>query len=313
MDVVAAALPSAGRALLGGRQGRSRRSEFVAGLSGRLLRGSVGKPIAWMRARQDCLPILSRDMDRVQFEAAEFAGVSCWVATPKAMERPPRTIVYYHGGGYVIGSARGYRATVSTLARLSEARVIAVEYRLGPEHPFPAAHEDCLAVARAVLEGVRHPVGLAGDSAGGALCVDVLDRLHTEGEGAVDACALISPWVDPTREWSEAEMFDRDILSPELVAQWIDAYAGDAGRDHPRLRVDDRDLRFMPRCYVQVAGAELFYAQIADFYRRCREQGVAIEWREFPAQFHVFQTLGFYVPEARPALAEMAGWLRRAL
>lgn len=313
MDVVAASLPSAARALFSGNRGRSRRAEFVAGLSGRLLRRSVGRSIDWMRQRQDCLPILSRDMERVQFEAAEFGGVPCWVATPKGMDRPPRTIVYCHGGGYVVGSARGYRATVSTLARLAEARVIAVEYRLAPEHRFPAAHEDCLSAVRAVLAVSEHPVGLAGDSAGGALCLDVLDRLHRQGQEGPGACALISPWVDPARQWQEGEAGDRDILTPELVAQWIDIYAGDAGREDPRLRFDDRDLSHLPPCCMQVAGDEIFYAQIADFCRQCRAQGVSIEWREFPGQFHVFQTFGVYLPEARPAMAELAQWLRRHL
>lgn len=301
---------------------RSRRAHFIAQLTSRLLQQSIAQPIEWMRVRQNILKLISSDMARVDFSQQVIAGVPCVVCEPSASssERVERILVYLHGGGYVVGSARGYKATLATLSVMSRARVIGVEYRLAPEHVFPAAHDDCLAVTRQVLASSLVPVVMAGDSAGGAMCLDVLAQLHEQhqsGDRSVAACALISPWVDPAFEWQSSSIAQRvtpvgeDILSPALLDKWISTYLNGASAKSPRVNFTGMALSFLPKTYIQVAGEEIFYQQVMTFHQSCRDAGVDVALDNFAGQFHVFQTFGAFVPEARAALAKVGAFFRR--
>tara|TARA_R110002073_G_scaffold84612_3_gene201576 strand:- start:39840 stop:40838 length:999 start_codon:yes stop_codon:yes gene_type:complete len=295
---------------------RSRRANFISQLTSRLLQQSIAQPIEWMRVRQNILKLFSSDMARVDFSTQIIAGVPCVVCEPRdsATESVERTLIYLHGGGYVVGSARGYKATLATLSVMSRARVIGVEYRLAPEHVFPAAHDDCLAVTREVLATSSVPVVMAGDSAGGALCIDVLAQLHEQhqpGDRSVAACTLISPWVDPAFVWPEvsaekqAASIGADILSPALLDKWISTYLNGSSLKSSRVNFTEQQPLFLPKTYIQVAGAEIFYEQVMTFHQSCRDAGVDVTLDNFPSQFHVFQTFGALVPEARAALGKV--------
>lgn len=296
---------------------RSRRANFVAQLTSRLLQQSIPEPIEWMRERQNLLKLISSDMTRVEFSEQVIAGVPCVVCEPRggSTESVERTLVYLHGGGYVVGSARGYKATLATLSVMSHARVIGVEYRLAPEHVFPAAHDDCLAVTREVLTASSLPVVMAGDSAGGALCIDVLARLHAQhkpGDRSVAACTLISPWVNPAFDWSEKAdaPIGEDILSPALLEKWISTYLSGSSLESSRVNFTDVKPSFLPKTYIQVAGAEIFFEQVMAFHQSCCDAGVDVSLDSFAGQFHVFQTFGALVPEARAALAKVGAFFR---
>ena len=131
-----------------------------------------------------------------------LGGVRCDWLTPRGA-RTDRAIVYFHGGGYIGGSARSMRALAAWVAAAARTPVCAVEYRLAPEHPFPAAFDDAMAVYGAVLAAGIAParLGLLGDSAGGGLAVAAMLAARDRGVPLPAAAALISPWLDLT--WRE--------------------------------------------------------------------------------------------------------------
>jgi acetyl esterase/lipase len=124
---------------------------------------------------------------KVAYEEGDVGGVRCVIARPKG-KVPQAHIVYMHGGGYSMGLVRAYRGFSGLLARGAAAEVLAVDYRLSPEHPYPAAVEDCLAVYRTLIQTVdHHGVVIAGDSAGGGAALSALCRLRDRGE----PCSLV--------------------------------------------------------------------------------------------------------------------------
>ena len=161
--------------------------EFIC----RSLRNIVDQPL------NESLPSIRKAIDaagsshpaaaKVTFSNAEFSNVPCLVATPKSLpvqeEGAQKLIIYIHGGAYVFGSAKGYKGLLAQLAVNSQATVFAIDYRLAPEHPYPAPQTDCLTAAAEILN--RHPTWtkvIAGDSAGGALALSVIFDLHKQGQ-----------------------------------------------------------------------------------------------------------------------------------
>jgi len=173
----------------------------------------------WLRKLQSVSPPRAAVLERVEFELVDAGGVRCEWCRPQAAT-PGRTLVYLHGGGYVLGSVDSSRELIARLAVGTGAAVLAPNYRLAPEHRFPAASDDCEEVYRWLLEqGVSADhIALAGDSAGAALCVELLCKLRDTGGPLPLAALLFSPWVDPVadggsmREQEPFDTIDRDFL-----------------------------------------------------------------------------------------------------
>ena len=133
----------------------------------------------------------------LKIEAASAGGVpGLWIDAPEA--RQDRVMLYLHGGGYVAGSANGYRSLVGELGRATKARALAIDYRLAPEHPFPAAVDDAVAAYRSLLDRSvsAKSIVFAGDSAGGGLVVTVMMAVRDFGLPLPAAGLSISPWLD---------------------------------------------------------------------------------------------------------------------
>ena len=146
---------------------------------------------------------------------------------PGPVPRP--TVVHFHGGGYCIGSARTIRGWAAHLSARAGCRVVLPEYRLAPEHPYPAGLQD----ARAVLAAVEGPVVLSGDSAGGGLALALVLSTRDAGTAPPAGCILLSPWLDLGRDRrADPGLARRDVL---LTPDWLDACAHHRGR-HPQRR-----------------------------------------------------------------------------
>ena len=133
----------------------------------------------------------------VTLEAVDAGGVpSEWVTAPNA--DPKRVVLYFHGGGYVLGSIASYREFCSRLSRAAKARVLVIDYRLAPEHPFPAPVEDAVSAYKWLLTNGVEPsnMALGGDSEGGGLTIAALVALRDEGQPLPSAGVCLSPWVD---------------------------------------------------------------------------------------------------------------------
>lgn len=291
----------------------SLRTELMARTVRRVVLRSKRRGIPWLREVQATLQLPSPAAEAVVFREERVGDVPALVARPRDAE-PTATIVHLHGGGYVIGSPDGHRDTLARLASGVGARVVGVRYRLAPEHRFPAAQEDALAATRAVLATTPAArVALAGDSAGGALCVATLCALRDAGEALPAAAALLCPWTDPLAAGGSMDTnADADFADREVLVGWIRQAVGeDCDPRDPRLTVLEADLRGLPPLLVQAGGAELLLDSIRAFVARADEAGVAVELRVWDDLFHDFQMSAAQLPEGAAAMDEVADFLRK--
>src|SRR5260370_10303890 len=189
------------------------------------------------------------------FEAVDCDGVlGEW--SQVAGSDPSRVLLFFHGGGYCSGSILSHRRMVTEAGRAARMRTLAIGYRLAPEHPYPAAHEDAIAAWRFVRRQsiAAESIAVGGDSAGGNLTIGLINRLRAEGE-ALPGCAwLISPWTDLTMSGATLEAKDAvdPIIHKAYLEELADAYAVPADRKDPLISPLFADLHGFPPMLIQV-------------------------------------------------------------
>jgi monoterpene epsilon-lactone hydrolase len=237
-----------------------------------------------------------------------------WVAVDSPA---PGVVIFFHGGAYMFGSAKGYRALTAAVGAAADARVLAVDYRLAPEHAFPAAVDDTLAVYRAVLEEGTPPsqIAFAGDSAGGALAIATMLSAREAGLPLPAAAYGISSWLDLAGEGqSFIELADVDpIMTAEGALGCAAAYLQGSDPRHPLASPIHADLSGLPPILLQVGSVEMFLDDSTRFARNAAIAGVHVEmqvWPEMPHVWHRFPTL---LPEAAAALRSGGAFLRQHL
>lgn len=260
----------------------------------RLLHRVHAMPVEVARQELESVPVLVPGaLLRTRRRPDSLSGVPVTWVTPRGGAEP-RLVIYAHGGGFTLGSSRTVRDLLSRIALVSNARVLSVDYRLAPEHPWPAGLEDVRAVWRAALaeHGPRQIV-LAGDSAGGNLVLSLLIELRDRREALPAGAVLLSPWVDLA---CTAASFQAnaavDVLEREAALREAARYApgGDPGR--PSLSPLQADLAGLPPLYLQAGGAELFRDDVVAFAERARAAGVRAALDVFDDQVHSFQAFG---------------------
>jgi acetyl esterase/lipase len=246
--------------------------------------------------------------------AVDAGGVAAeWVVAPAA--EPGRHILYLHGGGYVIGSPALYCHLTWRLASAAGARLLAVDYRLAPEHPFPAALDDALAAYGWLLSEGADPCRLTvvGDSAGGGLAFALLLRCRDEGRLPLPAAvAALSPWTDLAL--TGASLRRNLVADPFLDANGIPpiaaCYLAGADPRHPYASPLYGDLTGLPPALIQVGSDEVLLDDATGMAQRLRAAGceVALEvWPRMPHVWHLFATV---MPEARRAIARVGAFAR---
>jgi acetyl esterase/lipase len=245
----------------------------------------------------------------VTFESVDAGGVPAeWMNVPGAS--PERTILYLHGGGYVIGSPAEYRDMLPRLARAAGARALAVDYRLAPEHAHPAAVDDAVTAYRWLLDSGARPEGIviAGDSAGGGLTVAMLVTLRDRGIPLPAAGVCISPWVDleGTGASMESNAARDPLVQKELVAGMAQAYLQGQDPRQPTASPLYADLTGLPPLLIHVGDAETLLDDAARLAARAREAGVDVTYEVWPDMIHVWHSLAAILPEGQQAI-ERAG------
>lgn len=229
--------------------------------------------------------------DDVTFRQVEIGGVAAEEASGKTDGAPGRTILYLHGGGYVAGSCRTHRRVTAAMARQGVAQIFALDYKLAPEHPYPAALDDAVAAVCALRDTVEHPraMALAGDSAGGGLALATLLALRDRGE-ALPGCAwLVSPWTNLTRSADHDPSCPPDpILTPGSLARSAAAYAGRHDASHPWISPAFGDLRSLPPLLIQVGAHELLIDDALAIVRAAAIANVAAMLEILPAMPHSY-------------------------
>jgi phosphinothricin tripeptide acetyl hydrolase len=235
-----------------------------------------------------------------------------WLTPPGA--RADAVLLYLHGGGYVIGSPRSHRHLAAALARASGARALSLDYRLAPEHPFPAALDDAVAAYEWLLgQGVAaRRVVVAGDSAGGGLTVATLLALRERDRPLPAAGVCISPWVDLTcggASYASKAAVD-PIVARESVELMAKAYAGAGDPRAPLVSPLFADLRGLPPLLVQVGSDEVLLDDAAGLAERARRAGVDVTFEEWPAMIHVWHWFLPMLDEAERAVAGIGAFVR---
>ncbi|HZI18986.1 MAG TPA: alpha/beta hydrolase fold domain-containing protein [Pyrinomonadaceae bacterium] len=256
----------------------------------------------------------------VRVSAVSEGGVRGeWVEPP---EPEGGAILYFHGGGYVAGSAAGNRPITAALARLARRRVFSLDYRLAPEHRYPAALDDALAAYRALLDGAlgggRLPastIALAGDSAGGGLALALLLRARDEGLPAPGCAVCFSPWTDLSGSGESVRANDGRcvFLRPENCAEFAGAYLAGASPLDPYASPVFGDLRGLPPVLLQVGSTELLLDDARRVHEKIGEAGGLSELEVYDDVAHCWQMLDGFVPEARTALRSAARFVGQHL
>ena len=251
-------------------------------------------PVEDGRREIDSVPVLLPGaLLRTRRRRGSLAGVPVTWVTPRAGPEP-RLLLYLHGGGFTLGSSHTLRDLLARLSLASNARVLSVDYRLAPEHPWPAALEDVRAVWRAAqAEHGPRQIVLAGDSAGGNLVLALLLELRDRGEPLPAGAVLLSPWVDLgcTAPSFEANA-DVDLLDRESMLRDAAGYAAGGDVTQPSLSPLRAELSGLPPLYVQAAGAELLRDDVQALVARARAAGVRATLDVFEDQVHDFQAFG---------------------
>ena len=238
---------------------------------------------------------------------------------PAEWLRPPgiRTdaaVLYLHGGGYVIGSPRSHRHLAAAIARAGGTAALLLDYRLAPEHPFPAALEDAVAAYEWLLARGIAPerIVVAGDSAGGGLTVATLLALRDRQLPRPGAGVCISPWVDLT--CSGATYVTKAAVDPivarESVTMMAQAYAGAGDPKGSLLSPLYADLRGLPPLLVQVGSDEVLLDDALGLGERARAAGVDVTVREWPAMIHVWHWFLPMLDEAEQAVGVIGKFVR---
>ena len=222
--------------------------------------------------------------------------------------RDDRGVLYFHGGGYVAGGLDSHTELMGSLARACRAPVLGIDYRLAPEHPYPAALDDAVASYERLLGNGIDParVVIGGDSAGGGLTLACLLALRSAGTPLPAGAILISPWTDlsGSGDSMQGRLAADPMLSGDLLGPMAAAYAGEAELTDPGVSPLFGDLAGLPPLLVQVGDDEVLLDDSTRLAARAEAAGVSAQLHVFEGAFHVFQMFPA-LPESREALAEM--------
>ncbi len=277
--------------------------------------GSFEGDLMTMRKMMSRAPATPKPED-ITWEPVDAAGVPAeWVIPDDCV--PGRAIVYFHGGGYATGTLDSARALFSHLARATRARLLAVDYRLAPEHPFPAAVDDAVTVYRFAIAAGHAPetTALCGDSSGGGLALGTLIALRDLGERMPATAICLSPWTDLTLSGTSLQT-NRDtdpMVSAATLQLMADAYLGETDRRSPTASPLFADLEGLPPVLLQVGSGELLLDDTLRFAERATVAGVEVTLELWDDVFHVWHSFADLLPEARDAIAKIGTYVDQHL
>ena len=289
--------------------------------------------VAQKRLDWDALfgPVLPDSLANTRIEPAVAHGVPVeWVCAPNA--RPGRAVMYFHGGGFQVGSLQSHRELMARLSAASGCPVVGVAYRLVPEHRHPAPLHDALAVhSWLAAQGLHaNQLALAGDSAGGTIALLLLLALRDAGQPMPAATALMSPWtdlsasgesyatrsaVDPLHQRPMILAMAKSYLSAQLPDIRVERTVAQDLSDprDPRISPLFADLHGLPPLMIQVGDRETVLSDSTAFADKARAAGVPVALQVWAGMIHVFQQFPDDFPQAQIAINALGEFLARHL
>ncbi len=266
-----------------------------------------------MRARMEELGEKFPAPDDALVEPVSAGGCSAeWVAAPGTNLN--RQVLYLHGGGYVQGSLNTHRLLTYHLSRDADARVLALDYRLAPEHPFPAAVDDVVSAYKWMLSQGAHPskITVAGDSAGGGLVVSALVSIRDSGLPMPAGGVCISPWTDLAGTGTSFETKrDEDPMLDTTILDWFAGlYLNGADIADPLASPLHADLSGLPPLLVQVGTSEILLDDAARLVERAQAAGVDATLKAWDGMVHVWHLFSPLLSEGRDGLVEAGNFIQ---
>ncbi|HET7097842.1 MAG TPA: alpha/beta hydrolase [Casimicrobiaceae bacterium] len=285
----------------------------------RRMLASKPRPVGWIerRARIEEVGGSSPAADDIRLTTVDCDGVRGeWSLAPGS--DASRVLLFFHGGGYCSGSIVSHRRMVTEAGRAAGMRTLAIDYRLAPEHPYPAAHDDAMTAWRFVRKQGVAPANIVvgGDSAGGNLTIELVNRLRSSGE-SLPACAwLASPWTDLTMSGASITSKDADdpLIHKAYLEELASAYAPPPlDRNDPLISPLFSDLRGFPPALIQVGSAETLLSDATRFAEAAGNADVEVTLEVWPHMIHAWPLWNATLREGREALAHGGEFMRRHL
>jgi len=266
--------------------------------------------ITEQRARQEKLSKYTRLPVEIQYHPVDADGVPAeWI---ERTESNLGVILYLHGGAYALGSITGHREWTARLAQATRMRCLALNYRLAPEHPFPAALEDAIASYHWLLaQGVEpSDIIIAGDSAGGGLALSTLVKLRDAGEQLPAGAVCLSPWTDLVLTGASIHSKAKAdfILNRDSLQKYAGYYAAQHHVANPWISPLYADLTGLPPLLIQAGSDEILLNDATRLAEKARAVGVDVHLEIWDEMFHVFQLFSF-LPETKQAVSQIAAFV----
>ncbi|MCF8044332.1 MAG: alpha/beta hydrolase [Desulfarculaceae bacterium] len=248
----------------------------------------------------------------VMFESFDIQGIeAAWVTPPDTSSG--KTILYLHGGGFMAGSIHSHRDLASRIAKAACAKLVLIDYRLAPEHPYPAGLDDAFTACRYLLDQGILPEKLciAGDSAGGGLALSLLIRLKMERLPMPGCAVFLSPWVDlECRGKSMTENRDNDpMLSKELLQKTVGVYT-DRDPSGPLISPLNADFTGLSPMLVHAGENEVLLDDAVRLAEKARHYGIKAEIETYGGMFHVFQYFARYLDKANESIQKIGTFIQ---
>ncbi|MGQ3058646.1 MAG: alpha/beta hydrolase [Nevskia sp.] len=292
----------------------SLRARLFGPVSQFLLQPVLAAPAEQMRPKLERIAgLITRIPRGVTVEPITLAGRPAEKLTPK--DRAGSQVIYYlHGGAYLGGSPRTHRGMLAHIAKAAAATVIAIDYRLAPEHPYPAALDDAVAGWQALLAQGLRPADLVigGDSAGGNLALVTAIALRDRGLPQASGLVLLSPWTDLSSSGSSmGTRAERDrLLTVRGIDRAAHQFAGGLPLTDPRLSPLFAKLDGLPKTLIQVGDDEVLLDDSLRLADAASKAGVDVTLEHRLGLWHVWQVMAGWMPEADQSIAAIGAFVR---
>lgn len=269
-----------------------------------------------MRKRLDFFAGMLPTASGVAVEKSKICGLDAeWLIPDTAAD--DKVLLYWHGGAYLMGSCKSHRSVVSHIAGAAGVKALLPEYRLAPEHPFPAAIEDALMVYRGLIAEGYEPrnITVAGDSAGGGLTVAMLLSLREAGDPLPAAVCLMSPWLDLSGQ-GESMLSNKDHdpwFNPDDLPHVVKHYCENADLRNPLVSPVFADASGLPPVLIQVGGDEILLSDSERFAANVTAAGGTADLDVWPGMWHVWQMFIGLIPESRRAVDQVGEFINNSL
>jgi monoterpene epsilon-lactone hydrolase len=276
------------------------------------VQAAKGLDLAGMRDRVDQAGKLFPPLPGVSSEAANTGGVAAEWIRPQSADQG-QAILFLHGGGYMVGSVDSHRDLAGRIALAAKAPVLAIAYRLAPEHPFPAGLEDAVHAYRYLTREAGYDpqkLALVGDSAGGGLAIATALRIRDSGDKLCGAIACMSPWVDLSCNQPSLANADDPSMEAPYVRLMAQAYLAGQDAAIPEASPLHADLRGLPPILLQAGATEALLDDSVRMAERCRQAGVDVTLDLADEMFHVFQLYAFMLEDGQRAIERLGQFVR---